>query len=39
MQDGATALIMAARDGHTEVVKMLLDKGAKTEAAINVSDE
>ena len=39
MQDGATALIMAARDGHTEVVKLLLDKGAKTETAINVSND
>lgn len=38
MQDGATALIMAARDGHTDVVKILLEKGADTEAAINVSD-
>ena len=34
-QDGRTAIIQAAQDGHLEVVKLLLDKGAD----VNKADE
>ena len=36
-QSGATALINAAYNGHSEVVKLLLEAGASVEAKDNVS--
>ena len=36
-QDGRTALMLAAINGHLDVVAQLLDRGANTEAADNVS--
>ena len=36
-QSGRTALHLAAEKGHTEVIKLLLYKGAKTAAVDNVS--
>ena len=35
-QDGATALIMAARNGHTSTVALLMEKGASVDHAIEV---
>ena len=35
-QDGNTALICAATNGHLDVVNLLLDRGANREAANNV---
>ena len=38
-QDGKTALYVAAEKGSTEIVKLLLDKGANFDAAAgDVSD-
>jgi ankyrin repeat protein len=37
LQDGWTSLIYAARSGNTEVVQLLLDKGANMEVADKVS--
>jgi ankyrin repeat protein len=37
-QDGNMPLTSAALFGYTEIVKLLLDKGAKIEAATNVSN-
>ena len=37
LQDGDTALIVAARDGEAEAVALLLDRGADLEAKDNVS--
>ena len=36
-QNGRTALINAAYNGHSEVVRLLLEAGALTEAKDNVS--
>jgi len=36
-QEGYTALIKASRDGHKEVVELLLDHGADTNMQDNVS--
>ncbi len=36
LQDGWTPLFVAAQNGHLEVVRLLLDKGANMEAANNV---
>ena len=36
-QNGATALMNAALNGHSEVVKLLLEAGALIEAKNNVS--
>ena len=36
LQDGDTALIVAARDGEAEAVALLLDRGADLEAKDNV---
>jgi ankyrin repeat protein len=36
-QDGATPLYVAAQNGHLEVCKMLLDKGADVGKGMNVS--
>ena len=36
-KSGATALMHAAFNGHTEVVKLLLEAGASVEAKGNVS--
>jgi hypothetical protein len=35
-QDGCTALIWAAKDGHGECVRLLVDSGADTRASENV---
>ena len=39
MQDGSTALRLASHFGHKAVCKLLVDKGADTEAKDNVSGE
>ena len=39
LQDGATALIWAAGDGHTYTVELLLGRGADLEAKDNVKPE
>ena len=36
-QDGWTALMIAAREGHVNVVRVLLDAGADANAKNNVS--
>ncbi len=36
LQSGLTALIVAARNGHVECARLLLDAGADKEAADNV---
>ena len=36
LQDGATALFMASQDGHTAVVKLLLEAKAKPDVPIKV---
>jgi ankyrin repeat protein len=36
-QDGATPLYASAQNGHLEVCKLLLDKGADVNKANNVS--
>ena len=38
LQHGMTALHIACRDGHTEVVKHLINNNADISAATNVSD-
>jgi ankyrin repeat protein len=38
-QDGGTVLIVAAHNGHLDVVALLLDRGANIEAARNVNNE
>jgi hypothetical protein len=35
-QDGRTALVIAAENGHTNCVRMLLESGAELEASSNV---
>ncbi len=35
-QDGHTASIFASQNGHLEVVRLLLDKGAKVDAVTKV---
>ena len=37
-QDGSTGFILAAQNGHLEVVKLLLDKGADVNQATKVSE-
>ena len=37
MQNGATALILAAQMGHTDLVTQLLDRGADVNATPDVS--
>ncbi len=37
MQDGYTALMLAARQGHVNVVQYLVEAGVNLEAADNVS--
>ncbi len=37
MQDGSTALMRAAREGHVNVVQCLVEAGANLEAADRVS--
>ena len=36
-QNGMTALYISAEGGHTDIIKLLLDKRANTEAIDNVS--
>ncbi|NBR95459.1 MAG: ankyrin repeat domain-containing protein [Proteobacteria bacterium] len=38
MEDGATALMLAAIEGHTEVVKLLLDKGADVNSRLETGE-
>jgi ankyrin repeat protein len=38
MQYGHTALALAARNGHVNVVQCLVEAGVNLEAAVNVSD-
>ena len=38
MQNGATALILAAQMGHTDLVTQLLDRGADVNATPDVSN-
>ena len=38
LQDGMTVLHLACRDGHTEVVKHLINNNADISATDNVSD-
>ncbi len=38
VQDGATALLVAAQNGHCEVVRMLLEAKADVNSKRNVSD-
>lgn len=38
-QNGETPLVCAARYGHLEVVRLLLEKGANKEAADKVRDD
>ena len=38
MQDGKTALMYAARDGHTAIFEMLLKKGADVDLQGKVSE-
>ena len=38
VQDGGTALIVAAQNGHCEVVRMLLEAKADVNIKANVSD-
>ena len=38
VQDGSTALIVAAQNGHCEVVRMLLEAKADVNIKANVSD-
>jgi hypothetical protein len=33
LQDGQTPLLLACQQGHTEVAQLLLDRGAKVDAA------
>jgi len=35
-KDGSTSLYVAAREGHVEIVRLLLDRGANKEAANRV---
>ena len=37
LQYGATALMLAFREGHVECVKLLLDKGASADVSDKVS--
>ena len=37
-QDGYTALHWATDEGHTEIVKLLLDRGANVDTTTNVSN-
>jgi ankyrin repeat protein len=37
-QDGWTALVIAAREGNTDCVRVLLESGANTEARKEVCD-
>ena len=37
-QDGATALLVAANLGHTDITKLLLDGGADVNSKDKVSD-
>ena len=39
LQYGDTALIIAARDGHTDIVRELLSSGANVDQFDNVSDK
>jgi ankyrin repeat protein len=36
MQSGVTALILAAREGHADCVRLLIDSGAEKEDKTNV---
>ena len=35
MNDGTTALMLAAQDGHVEIVRLLLESGADKHLAMN----
>ena len=37
LQDGESSLIVASRNGHFEIVKLLLDKGAEVNLQNRVS--
>ena len=37
-QNGRTALYFAAKEGHTEIVKLLLDRGVNADTADEVSN-
>jgi ankyrin repeat protein len=36
LQDGVTALMLAYQDGHLDVARLLLDRGAKVDATHKV---
>ena len=38
LQDGDTALILAANEGHTDIVKILMEQGADVHIMNNVSE-
>ena len=37
LQRGLTAMLLASRDGHVDIVRMLLERGASVDAAGHVS--